>query len=105
MVEVVNLHTCKDWGKPGDIKIDRSTKWGNPFIMHSESERDDVCNKYETWLNKQLRQKKLDIKELKNAKRLGCWCKKSYKEVRCHGDYLKKKIEDYQIFSQQTLGV
>lgn len=99
MVEVVNMRKCKDWGKPGDIRIDRQTKWGNPFIMHNESERDDVCNKYEVWINKQLRQKKLDIKELKNAQRLGCHCSPR----RCHGDSLKKKIEEYQIFAQQTL--
>lgn len=99
MVEVINLRNCKDWGKPGDIRIDRTTKWGNPFIMQNESERDAVCNKYEIWLNKQLRQKKLDIKELKNAQRLGCWCHPK----RCHGDYLKKKIEEYNIFAQQPL--
>ena len=97
MVEVINLRTCKDWGKPGDMKIDRTTKWGNPFVMRIESERDDVCNKYELWLDKQLRQKKLDIKDLKTAKRLGCHCNPK----RCHGDYLKKKIEEYQMFSSQ----
>jgi Domain of unknown function (DUF4326) len=49
MVEIINLRTCKDWGKPGDIIIDRRTKWGNPFIMQNESQRDEVCDKYELW--------------------------------------------------------
>jgi hypothetical protein len=99
MVEVINLRTCKDWGKPGDVRIDRKTKWGNPYTMQTESDRDRVCNLYEVWLDKQLRQQKLNLKELKNAQRLGCWCSPK----RCHGDYLKRKIEDYQIYAQQIL--
>jgi len=87
MVEVVNIRTCSPrWGQPGDVKIDRTTKWGNPFYMHDESERDSVCDRYVGWF---LIQKNLDICELKNAKRLGCWCKPR----RCHGDYLKILIE------------
>lgn len=89
MVEVVNLRTCKDWGKPGDILIDRRTKWGNPFIMQNESQRDEVCDKYEIWLNDKLALKNFNLDELRNAKRLGCWCK----DKRCHGDYIKKLLE------------
>lgn len=99
MVEVVNLNTCKDWGKPGDILIDRKTKWGNPFIMQDESKRDDVCDKYEIWLNEKLHFKMLNLDDLSLAKRLGCHCKPK----RCHGDYLKKLIE--QIPKQQSLNL
>ena len=36
----------------------------------------------------------LDINELKDAKRLGCWCKNSDgKGPSCHCDALKRKVE------------
>jgi hypothetical protein len=99
MVEIINLHTCKDWGKPGDILIDRRTKWGNPFIMKNESQRDEVCNKYEIWLNEKLKLKIFNLNDLSSAKRLGCWCTPK----RCHGDYIKKLID--QIPQQQSLNL
>lgn len=99
-IEVVNLSTCKDWGKPGDILIDRKTKWGNPFIMNNESQRDRVCNQYEDWLNKQLRSGNLNLKDLYKAKRLGCHCKPK----RCHGDYIKLLLEKH-ITHQQSLNL
>jgi hypothetical protein len=87
MVEVVNIRNCSPvWGQPGDVRIDRTSKWGNPFYMHDESERDYVCEKYIEWFRLQ---KKLDIRALKDVKRLGCWCKPK----RCHGDFLKQIIE------------
>ena len=96
MVEVVNISTCKDWGKPGDIRIDRKTKWGNPFVMYHEGQRNSVCESYKIWLNSQLKSNFLNLKELKKAKRLGCHCKPK----RCHGDYLKELLERDPSFQQ-----
>jgi hypothetical protein len=96
MVDVVNLKRCKDWGKPGDVYIGRkfgkfpASKWGNPFRMNTESERDLVCYKYEEWVNTEILTCRLNIDELLTAKRLGCFCK----PLRCHGDYLKTLIEN-----------
>lgn len=101
MVEVVNVKNCKDWGKPGDILIDRRTKWGNPFVMYNETQRDIVCNQYEEYLNTKLRLHELNLSELSHAKRLGCHCKPK----RCHGDYLKKLLESLPKSSQQTLNL
>jgi hypothetical protein len=117
MVEVVNIYRCRDFGKPGDYRCDRETKWGNPFIMYETKMRDHVCDLYEDYLdaiteqdNQQMvrmllkiggltpiqvdswMQKTggyLNINELKGAKRLFCWCK----PYRCHCDYLAKIIE------------
>lgn len=96
MVEVVNISTCKDWGKPGDIRIDRKTKWGNPFVMHHDGQRDFVCESYKVWIDSQLKSKSLNLQELKKAKRLGCHCKPK----RCHGDYLKELLEKDLSFQQ-----
>ena len=89
MVEVVNIRTCQPpWGQPGDVRIDRTTIYGNPFPMadQSDKERDRVCDLYELWFGKDGYN---ITKELLAAKRLGCWCKPK----RCHGDFLKAQIE------------
>ena len=119
MIEVINMHHTPDFGKRcGDVKCDRSTRWGNPFIMYESSMRFRVCSLYEDYLDFALIPGEsatvrkllilggltevqadmwmekigdhLDITELKDAKRFGCYCAPS----RCHCDYLKKKIEE-----------
>lgn len=67
-----------------DVRIDRKTKWGNPFIIGKDGTREEVIRKYADWL---LDQPHLmsSLHELK-GKRLGCWCHPSP----CHGDILAK---------------
>ena len=37
-------------------------KWlGNKFYMHNESERDLVCDKYQEWFDKQIKNGNLDV--------------------------------------------
>ena len=69
-----------------DVLIDRTTKWGNPFIIGIDGDRDEVCDKYEKWF---LTQPHLIavLKELE-GKILGCWCGNK----RCHGDFLIKMV-------------
>lgn len=57
--------------------------------MHNESMRDEVCDKYVKWFEAMEAGRYLDIAELKDAKRIACWCSPR----RCHCDYLKKRIE------------
>lgn len=66
-----------------DIYIGRSSKWGNPFRMRDESERDKVCDDYEEWFY--TTDLPNHLHELK-GKVLGCYCKPK----RCHGDFLVK---------------
>ena len=70
-----------------DVLIDRTTKWGNPFVLHrgSTKEERDVCiEKYKKWIVRQpdLLQSIQDG-ELRD-KVLGCHCR----PLRCHGDVL-----------------
>ena len=103
MIEVINMHQCRDFGKvPGDCRCDRETKWGNPFIMYETNMRDKVCDLYEDYFDTITTMGEvdtvkillrlggltpiqvdkwmfvtggyLDIRDLKDAKRLGCWC-------------------------------
>jgi len=71
---------CKQ--NPFDILIDRSTKWGNPFIIGTDGTRREVIKKYKNWILKQPDLLK-DLHQLK-GKILGCWCK----PLPCHGDVL-----------------
>jgi hypothetical protein len=42
-VQIINLRT----GQPYDFRCDGVSPVGNPFIMHHESARDEVCEQYE----------------------------------------------------------
>jgi len=100
MVEVVNVRTCfPPWGQPGDVRIDRPTKWGNPYPITDTDSRADVITRYTFYLRHCIEDGTLDISELKSAKRLGCVCK----PAACHGDILKKALEDLLKKEQSSL--
>lgn len=83
MVKVVH---CKREGY--DVLIDRTTKWGNPFVIGIHGNREEVISKYEAHIMSHPDLIK-DLEELKD-KVLGCWCKPKD----CHGDILAIMIED-----------
>jgi Domain of unknown function (DUF4326) len=70
-----------------DIRIDRSSKWRNPFIIDIDGTREEVIIKYKNWI---MTQPELlnSLDELKN-KKLGCWC---YPKA-CHGNVLINLLE------------
>lgn len=70
-----------------DVRIDRATQWGNPFVIGKDGTREQVIAKYEEWI--QTRPDLLADLPLLKGKRLGCWCKPEA----CHGDVLVKLIE------------
>jgi hypothetical protein len=79
------------------FRIDRKTKWGNPYKMRSERERMDVIKKYTYYL---LDSKLLDdIHELE-GKWLACWC---YPKP-CHGNVLKYLSEHPELIGMYRGG-
>lgn len=77
-----------------DIKIDRSTKWGNPYSHKTGTKASFKVNSleeslrcYEIWLDGKILSGQLNIEELR-GKVLGCWCKPK----KCHGDIILKKL-------------
>ena len=64
------------------VRIDRKSKWGNPYRMRSERERMDVIKKYTYYLLDSGLVN--DLHELE-GKWLACWC---YPKP-CHGNVLK----------------
>lgn len=70
------------------VKIDRTSDWGNPFVIPGDGDRDIVCDSYAVYLSlKPSLLKK--VPELK-GKVLACWC---YPE-RCHGHHLAELAQD-----------
>lgn len=69
-----------------DVRIDRRTRWGNPFVMRSEAERADVVARYRRWLWGEIQAGRIGRDELAglHGKRLGCHCA----PLACHGDVL-----------------
>ena len=78
---VLNKHVS---GIPaGAVYIGRGSKWGNPFVMRSESQRDSVCEQYERRLTAQIERGEVTWGELADlhGKDLVCFCAPK----RCHG--------------------
>ena len=74
-----------------DVRIDRKTKWGNPFMIGRDGDRDAVREKYRRWLWAEIKAWRVDLTELAQlrGKRLGCHCAPQ----RCHGDTLSAAAE------------
>lgn len=96
MITVVNKRNTQT----GEY-IGRGTPLGNPFAMRnkSQTERDRVCDAYEKYIAKKIQDKDpaicTELNRLwKIAKKgnliLVCWCK----PLRCHGDTIKRVLEE-----------
>lgn len=84
---VVNLRN-----EPYDVYIGRGSKWGNPYYIPEDGNRETVIRRYKEYI---LSRPDLlaALPELK-GKRLGCFCK----PLACHGDILKE-LSDNNITS------
>ena len=76
------LNKYKDTIPKDSIYIGRPSKWGNPFEIGKDGNRDEVVEKYTTYIlsNEELLN---DLYQLKN-KDLVCYCSPKL----CHGDVL-----------------
>ena len=125
MIEVINMAQSYQ-PREGDVRCDRSTKFGNPFIMYTQIQRDAVCDNYEDYLDEITKPSNekmvrnvlragglnptqvetwmiktggfLDLKELIGTKRMLCWDAPGH----CHCDTLKKRAE---LLEKPVLGV
>lgn len=97
-IKIGNIRTHKK-DDSIEIKIDRSSVLGNPFCMLYENERDLVCDKYQEYFDKKVKENK-DVKFMDELHRiyelsltsditLLCWCFPK----RCHGETIKRYIE------------
>ncbi len=95
-IEVCNLKKEKPTSKY-DIRVDRASVLGNPFLLKSEDQRDSVCNLYVEWLTDHLRAETPTILEEldrignlveSGTVRLFCWCAPK----RCHAETIRAVI-------------
>jgi len=73
-----------------DVRIDRTTIFGNPYRIGPDGDRKQVIEKYKILFykklnNSQFRDKVLELK----GKRLGCWCC----PMECHGNVIVEFLE------------
>ena len=71
------------------IRVDRGTPWGNPFVMGRETERKEVCDKFEQYAVERLAKDPDWLKPLR-GKDLVCWCAPK----RCHAETLRRLAHD-----------
>lgn len=71
--------------EPYDVRIDRQTHWGNPFVIGKDGNREQVIAKYRAWILEPDNAHVVDMaKRDLRGKVLGCWCAPKA----CHGDVL-----------------
>lgn len=72
------------------LYVGRPSKFGNPFAMRSEAEREVVIEKYRSWFIERLNDREfaLDALELRDATALVCWCA----PLPCHADVLEEFV-------------
>lgn len=83
MPELYNMRGGQDSYPCWAVRIDRRTKWGNPFVIGKDGTRQEVIAKYEDWLRSKpdlMLAAKLELA----GKDLLCWCA----PLACHGDVL-----------------
>ncbi len=71
-----------------------SSNFANPFKIGKDGTRDEVIQKYKTYIIKKLKDDVFFQKELirMKGKNIGCWC---FPEP-CHGDVLLELIDNYE---------
>lgn len=70
-----------------DVRIDRATRWGNPFRIGVDGDREEVIRKFFDWVLTSDEPKAEWIRDnvhTLHGKTLGCWCAPQA----CHGDVL-----------------
>ena len=77
------LNKRRDIIPPDAILVDRTTKWGNPFLLQVFGSRQKVIDLYRNWLRGEINCGNLDLEELR-GKDLVCWCT----PLQCHADVL-----------------
>jgi len=99
----VQLSRVKGWRMPNNtVKVDRSTRWGNPYKTHSDGYpmtpevavgcfsallRGDSAG----WVMRDTLTTPHDVKTLLRGKNLACWCAL---DQPCHADVLMRLAND-----------
>ena len=98
MISIKNLRKWF-WREVYDVKCDRSSPLGNPYVMKDEWERLDVCMRYEVYLWDKVREWNNKVCDELNRLyliykkywmlNLYCWCFPK----RCHCESIKNVLD------------
>ena len=81
----------KGWHMPPNaVYVGRPSKWGNPFVVTEEKDRDGVIRAYEHFLRLKLERDPYYLDPLK-GKDLACWCPL---DKPCHADVILKMLKE-----------
>jgi len=84
----VQLSRKKGWRMPANtVKVDRSTRWGNPFRITSRRNSAESVAEFEQWVTRDPAGKRLarEAAVVLKGKNLACWCPL---DGPCHADIL-----------------
>jgi hypothetical protein len=84
----VQLSRKKGWRMPANtVKVDRSTRWGNPFRPTKAMPVEKTIEKYGGWIEHDPAGQKIALEARANlkGKNLACWCPL---DGPCHADFL-----------------
>ena len=87
MTAVINIrHDRSVLREPDVVRIDRATKFGNPYLIGRDGSRSEVIDKYRVRLWRDIRAGRMPLEDLAalEAKRLACHCSPKP----CHGNVL-----------------
>ena len=88
MTDVINIRRHRSALADLDVvRIDRATRWGNPYVIGRDGSRAEVIEKYRERLWRDIRAGRVPLEDLAalDGKRLACWCRPLKP---CHGDVL-----------------
>ena len=76
---------------PNTVYVGRPTKWGNPFRLGIDGNREECINQYEKMLRERTLVNNEYWLEPLRGKDLACWCPL---DKACHADVLLKLLEE-----------
>lgn len=94
MPERIQLSRRKGWKMPPNtVKVDRTTKWGNPFVVGEHGTTEECVERFREHVGHPNSALGFDFKELHQlrGKNLACWCKPGEP---CHADVLLELAND-----------
>ena len=88
MARIVNLRHEPDAVAAGAVRIDRRTRWGNPFRIGEHGSRAEVVARYRADLWRRIRAGEIALADLAalDGRPLACWCAPEP----CHGEVLAR---------------
>lgn len=85
-MKVLNIR--KEGVREGAVYIGRGSQWGNPFVIGRDGTREEVIEKYSTWIR--AGSFLLERLSVLKGKDLVCFCA----PLPCHGDVLKELLDE-----------